>query len=109
LLDIPVRAINIPKQFVLAFFKPGYGEEESRDNLSRIEFYIDPSSGMVFTHKDIESYFKRISVPLVQSYFKPLSNKKVVQYLLEEAAKCFDNDKDGYKRDELRKLSDLID
>jgi hypothetical protein len=64
---------------------------------------------MVFTHKDIESYFKRISVPLVQSYFKPLSNKKVVQYLLEEAAKCFDNDKDGYKRDELRKLSDLID
>jgi hypothetical protein len=109
LLDIPVRAINIPKQFVLAFFKPGYGDEESRDNLSRIEFYIDPSSGMVFTHKDIESYFKRISVPLVQSYFKPLSNKKVVQYLLEETAKCFDSDKDLYKRDELRKLSDLID
>lgn len=109
LLDIPVRAINIPKQFVLAYFKPGYGEEDSKDFIARIEFYIDPSSGMVFTHKDIESYFKRISVPPVQSYFKPLSNKKVIQYLLEETAKCFDNEKEKYKKEELMKLVDLID
>jgi hypothetical protein len=109
LLDIPVKAINIPKQFVLAFFKPGYGDEEGKDYISKIDFYIDPSSGMVFTHKDIESYFKRISVPPVHSYFKPLSNKKVIQYLLEETAKCFDNEKENYKKAELMKLSDLID
>ena len=109
LLDIPVKAINIPKQFVLAFFKPGYGDEDSKDYISKIEFYIDPSSGMVFTHKDIESYFKRISVPPVQSYFKPQPNKKVVQYLLEETARCFDNEKEAYKKEELMKLADLID
>jgi hypothetical protein len=109
LLDIPVKAINIPKQFVLAYCKPGYGEENSKDMISKIEFYIDPSSGMVFTHKDIESYFKRISVPPVQSYFKPLTNKKVVQYLLEETAKCFDSEKEGYKKEELLRLSELID
>jgi hypothetical protein len=109
LLDIPVKAINIPKQFVLAFFKTGYGEEESNDFISKIEFYIDPSSGMVFTHKDIESYFKRISVPPVQSYFRPLSNKKVIQYLLEETAKCFDTEKEMYKKDELMKLANSID
>lgn len=110
LLDIPVKAINIPKQFVLAYFKPdGYGEEVQTNDVASIEFYIDPSSGMVFTHKDIESYFKRISVPPVQSYFKPLSNKKVIQYLLEETAKCFDSDKEGYKREELTRLSELID
>jgi hypothetical protein len=109
LLDIPVKAINIPKQFVLGFFKPGYGEEDSKDFISKIEFYIDPSSGMVFTHKDIESYFKRISVPPVQSYFKPLPNRKVIQHLLEETAKCFDTDKERYKKVELMKLVDLID
>ena len=27
LLDIPVKAISIPKQFVLAYFKPGYSDE----------------------------------------------------------------------------------
>jgi hypothetical protein len=109
LLDIPVKAINIPKQFVLAFFKPGYGEADNKDAASKIEFYIDPSSGMVFTHKDIESYFKRISVPPVPSYFKPLPNKKVVQYLLEETAKCFDTEKEGYKKEELIKLAGIID
>lgn len=109
LLDIPVKAISIPKQFVLAYFKPGYSSEGSDDHISKIEFYIDPSSGMIFTHKDIESYFKRISVPPVHSYFKPLTNKKVIQFLLEETSKCFDNEKEFYKKEELQKLADLLD
>jgi len=108
LLDLPVKAIGIPKQFVLAYFKPGYSSE-SADPLGKIEFFIDPSNGMVFSHKDIEHYFKRISVPPVPTYFKPLSNKKVISYLLEEVAKCFDNEKDGYKRDELLKLANLLE
>lgn len=108
LLDIPVRAICVPKQFVLAYFKPGYSNETAGDQ-GKIEFYIDPSSGMVFTHKDVENYFKRISVPPVPSYFKPLSNKKVIQYLIEETARCFDNEKEGYKRDELLQLAALLD
>ena len=109
LLDIPVRAINVPKQFVLAYFKPGYSIEGTKDYHSKIEFYIDPSSGMVFTHKDMESYFKRISVPPVASYFKPLTNKKVIQHLLEETSRCFDNEKEQYKKDELMRLADLIE
>jgi hypothetical protein len=109
LLDIPVKAIGVPKQFVLAYFKPGYSNEGADDHLSKIEFYIDPSSGMVFTHKDVESYFKRISVPPVHSYFKPLSNKKVIQHLLEETGKCFDNEKEFYKKEELQQLCDLLD
>ncbi|HEU0063642.1 MAG TPA: transglutaminase family protein, partial [Flavisolibacter sp.] len=109
LLDIPVKAISVPKQFVLAYFKPGYSDEQSNDYLNKIEFFIDPSSGMVFSHKDIENYFKRISVPPVHAYFKPLSNKRVIQHLLEESSKCFDNDKDRYKKDELNDLAKLLD
>jgi hypothetical protein len=109
LLDIPVKAVGIPKQFVLAYFKPGYSNDQSNDHLSKIEFFIDPSNGMVFSHKDIESYFKRISVPPVYSYFKPLSNKRVIQSLIEETAKCFDNEKNIYKKDELMTLANLLD
>lgn len=109
LLDIPVKAISVPKQFVLAYFKPGYSSEATEDYKDKIEFFIDPSNGMVFTHKDLENYFKRISVPPVPSYFKPLSNKKAVQHLLEETSKCFDNEKEGYKRDELLNLANLLD
>jgi regulator of sirC expression with transglutaminase-like and TPR domain len=109
LLDIPVKAIGVPKQFVLAYFKPGYSNEATEDYRDKIEFFIDPTNGMVFTHKDIDSYFKRISVPPVASYFKPLSNKKVIQYLLEEVSKCFDNEKEMYKKNELLLLVNLLD
>ncbi len=108
LLDIPVKAINIPRQFIIAYFKPGYSDENLPNPINKIEFFIDPTSGQVFTHQDVENYFKRISVPPVGAYFKPLSNKTVIQQLLEEFSKCFDGEKDLYKQKELIDLSQLL-
>jgi len=108
LLDIPVKAVNIPRQSVLAYFKPGYSDENLPNPINKIEFFVDPSSGQVFTHTDVESYFKRIAVPAVGTYFKPLKNKRIIQFLLEEYSKCFDNDKDQYKKTELLMLAELL-
>jgi len=109
LLDIPIKFINIPKQFIVAYFKPGYSEENLPNPIHKIEFFIDPTTGQVFTHQDVENYFKRISVPPVGIYFKPQPNKKVIQQLLEEFSKCFDSDKDLYKQTELMNLSRMLD
>lgn len=109
LLDVPVRAINIPRQFVLGYFKSDYDFSRHTENpMYKTEFFIDPLSGQVFTHKDVENYFKRINVPPVASYFKPLSNKRVIQTLLEEFAKCFDDEKSKYKQLELLALAEII-
>jgi regulator of sirC expression with transglutaminase-like and TPR domain len=107
-LDIPIRAIKIPKQFIVAYFKPGYSEENLPNPINKIEFFIDPTSGQVFSHHDVENYFKRISVPPVGAYFRPQSNKQVVQMLLEEFSKCFSSDKDNYKKEELAALVKLL-
>jgi regulator of sirC expression with transglutaminase-like and TPR domain len=109
LLDIPIKAINIPKQFIVAYFKPGYSEENLPNPLHKIEFFIDPTTGQVFTHQDVDSYFKRISVPPAGTYFRPQSNKKVIQQLLQEFSKCFDNEKEIYKQKELMELAQLLD
>lgn len=109
MLDIPVKAINIPKQFVLAYCKPGYSDENNKDYESMIEFFIDPTSGQVFTHNDVKSYFKRISVPPVPTYFKPEMNKQVIRVLLEEFAKCFTSEKEAYKQAELTDLAKMLD
>ena len=109
LLDIPVKAISIPKQFIVAFFKPGYSDENLPNPLSKIEFFIDPTSGQIFTHHDVENYFRRIAVPPVGAYFKPQKNKEVIRILLEELSKCFDNERDYYKREELIELAKLLD
>jgi regulator of sirC expression with transglutaminase-like and TPR domain len=109
LLDIPVRAINIPKQFVLSYFKSDYDFTRHTENfLYKTEFFIDPISGQVFTHKEVETYFKRINVPPVPSYFKPLSNRRIIQVLLEEFSKCFEEEKDKYKKIELLGLAELL-
>jgi hypothetical protein len=109
LLDINVKAINIPQQFILAFFHNDYDQQENQNPQHKIHFYIDAISGQIFSHKDIESYFKRISVPITPFYFKPMTHKRIIQTQLEELAKCFKNDKNRYKYDELMALSLLLD
>lgn len=108
MLDIPVKAIPIPKQFVLAYFKPGYSDESLPNPINKIEFFIDPTSGQVFTHQDVDNYFKRIAVPPVGTYFKPQRNKAVIQHLLEEFSKCFNSEKDLLKKNELISLAHLL-
>jgi regulator of sirC expression with transglutaminase-like and TPR domain len=109
LLDVPIRAVNIPRHFVLGYFKPDYDFTRHTENpLYKTEFFIDPRNGQVFTHSDVDSYFKKISVPPVPSYFKPLSNKRIIQTLLEELSKCYDDEKNAYKKTELMTLAGLI-
>ncbi|HMP94060.1 MAG TPA: transglutaminase-like domain-containing protein [Phnomibacter sp.] len=111
-LDMPIRAINIPRQFVLGWFSHQvlYGNNLDTDApWHHISFYIDPNSGAAFAHKDVELYFKRIGVPVTTSYFKPQTNKQIIQLLLEQFAQCFAQDeKYLYKKEELESLSALI-
>lgn len=106
LLDINLYMINIPRQFILAYF-----DDDPENNTGsefppeHIQFYMDGASGQIFSHKDVETYFKRISVPPTASYFKPLSNKLIIQRMLEEYARCFDNEKNAYKKNDLLSLA----
>lgn len=112
LLDIPVKAIRIPKQFVLGYFSAPslFNKDFEWSNAAEhIKFFIDPNSGIAFSHKDVDQYFKRINVPTINSYFKPWQNADVVKILLEEFAKCFDEPSVSYKKSELMELSNLLD
>ncbi len=107
--DIPVKAISIPRQFILAYFQPGYSDETQPDFRDKILFFIDPISGQVFTHDDVENYFKRLKLVPESDYFRPLASKKVIQHLLNEYSKCFDEEKVAYKKQELQQLASLLD
>jgi regulator of sirC expression with transglutaminase-like and TPR domain len=110
LLDIPVRAINIPKQFLLAYVDTQHDlTHPHAHNSDKIKFYIDPLNGQIYSHKDVENYFKRIAVPPTTSYFKELSNKRIIQFLLQELSNCFDDELNRYKMKELLSLAKLLD
>lgn len=110
LLDIPVKALNIPRQFLLGYFDEQFElMNPVKHSSEKIKFYIDPLTGQMYSHKDIENYFKRMSVPPVTSYFRPLNNKKVIAFLLQELSKCFDNERNKYKMHELIALAQILD
>jgi len=108
MLDIPVRAVNIPRQFILAFFDetPEYFSTHTPAN--KIHFFIDPVSGQVYTQKDVENYFLRINVEPTEAYFKPMENRQIIRFLLKEFSKCFDDQKNMYKKDEILLLSNIL-
>ena len=109
-LDIPVKATNIPRQFILGYFDPQYDFlNPAGHSAEKINFFIDPLNGNIYSHKDVENYFKRISVTPAPVYFRPLSNKRIIRFLLEELSKCFDNDRNRYKMEEILTLVKLLD
>ena len=110
LLDIPVRAINIPRQFILGYFDIDYNfPNPTRQKSEKVNFYVDPLNGQIYSHKDVENYFKRISVPPTPSYYKQLDNKRIIQHLLEEFSKCFTGAASQYKKNDLILLAKLLD
>ena len=110
LLDIPVKPINIPRQFILGYFDGQFSMANPVGHSSeKINFYLDPLSGQLYSHKDIENYFKKLSVPPVSSFFRPLTDKRMIQFLLEELSKCYDNERNYYKMEELKALADLLE
>ncbi len=110
LLDIPVKAINIPRQFLLGYFDEQYEVlNPSGHSSEKIIFFIDPLNGQMYSHKDIENYFKRLSVPPTASYFRANNNKRIIQLLLHELGKCYDNENNQYKLNELISLANILD
>jgi len=108
-LDIPVKATNIPRQFILGYFDPQYEFlNPAGHSVEKINFFVDPLNGNIYSHKDVENYFKRISVTPAPAYFRQLTNKRIICFLLEELSKCFDNDRNRYKMDELLTLVKLL-
>ena len=109
LLDIPVKAINIPRQFVLAYIKPELADEGAgKTAMEKVEFFIDPMSGQVFTHKDVMNYFTRINVAPAELHYKPVSHIRIMQSLLEEFSKCFETESSLYKKTEPQMLSRML-
>lgn len=109
LLDIPFKVIQIPHQFVLGYFAealdPSRGSGFTQE---KILFFVDPSTGQPFSHREIEQYFKRINQPSQPQFFKPMSHVSILRLLLTELSKCFEDIPKRYKKEELLALAALL-
>lgn len=109
LLDIPIFAVGLPRQFVIAYFDTQYHFlTPDTDPLQTIQFYIDPVNGMVYTQNDVEVYLKKIKAGHEEQFFQPLSNKDVIVRMLEEMALTYDYVNEGDKSQEMYQLISVL-
>lgn len=103
LLDIPIRLLPIPNQFVLAYFKSKTETDVAKLH-QNIDFFIDPTLGQVFTHNELYNYFNKLGVSVVPGFFKPQNNKQVIAKLLEDLGQCYLSDDKLYLHQEINEL-----
>lgn len=108
-LDIPVKVVKVPRQHLLAYFDTSYEYFNTpKDDHHNILFFIDPMNGHVYSHKDVESYFKKIELKPLASYYQPMQTSDILSFLTEEFAKCFQQEDKQYKREELLQLASIM-
>jgi hypothetical protein len=110
-LDVPIRALRIPRQFVLGYFSQQalFNQSFEDDNpAEKIKFFVDPNSGTAFSHKDMNQYFTRINLAPAGRYFKPVSNTGIIKMLLSQFARCFDKPETLYRKTELEELAEML-
>ena len=109
MLEIPVKALQLPGQFILGYMKEEPFGIPYETAYEQVKFFIDPTSGAVYTFKEVDDYLKRIEAKGDDSFFEPMDNKQVIRHLLQESSQCFSEEKHCYKQKELLQLSSLLD
>jgi regulator of sirC expression with transglutaminase-like and TPR domain len=109
-LEIQAQFINIPKQCIIAFYASDWDPEEIVPNPQEfIQFYVEGTTGNAFSQKDLDQYMIRSNIEPKNSYYKALSNVKIIKKYLLEFAKCFNSPTLQYKQKDLTDLSNLLD
>ena len=109
-LDILADFINIPKQCIIAYYNSEWTGDEMVPNPQEfIQFFVEGTSGHAFSQKDLDQYFERTQLVPKNSYYKPLSNVRIIKKLLLEFSKCFSSPTLQYKQKDIIDLADLLD
>lgn len=108
-LDVPVFAVDIPRQFILAYFDTLHSFFSSDPlGIEQIQFYVDPLGGMAYTQSDIDMYLRKINATDTDKYFVRLSNKVVIQKMLEELRQCYRYQHQESKAEEIGQLLAIL-
>lgn len=109
-LDIPVFAIDLPRQFVLGYFDSLYHFLTPNTNpVQTIQFYIDPVNGMIYTQNDVKLYLQKINALASDNYTNPLNVKQVIYKLLAELSSTYSIHQEEDKAEEIRHLQRILE
>jgi regulator of sirC expression with transglutaminase-like and TPR domain len=83
MLDIPVFAIQLPQQYMLAYFDTQHDFYRKNEPVPTIQFYIDPVTGNIYTQNDVDVYLNKYKLVADANTYTPLSNQDIIASNLE--------------------------
>jgi hypothetical protein len=109
LLDLPLKAINIPNQFIIGYFDLSQESLNPKGNpAEKIKFFIDPLNGHFYTHLDVENYLKKMGLAPTPQFYKPYTSLEIVTRLFKEIGKCSDKKRQSTEVAEINKIIELL-
>ncbi len=108
LLDIPIFAVDVPRQFVFAYIDTLHHFYNTDEGVQQIQFFVDPMNGMVYTQKDVDTYLRKINAHNKEEYFVPQLSKRIIFKMLEELNLCFKYKREEQKAEEIQQLMNIL-
>lgn len=111
LLDIPVFAVRLPRQFIFAYIDTlhHFFAQSEKNAQQQIQFFIDPLNGMVYTQHDVTAYLRKINAPETdEQYFIPMTSRDIIYRMLEELKLCYQYKREDGKAAEIEQLLQLL-
>ncbi len=108
MLDIPVYAIQLPKQYILAYYDTLHDFfKKEKAPIHKIQFYIDPSNGMIYTQQDVDAFVSKYAIETDEETFLPLTNKTILYKNIDALSQVYQISQEDDKVEELNKLMSL--
>lgn len=103
-LDIPVFAIQLPRQFLLAYFTTENDLHSPDQPQLKIQFYIDPNNGSIYTQNDVDHYLKKYDLEIDEYTYLPLHHHDIIQFTIEALIQTYDMINEDDKSADLKKI-----
>src|SRR5690606_13495154 len=94
---------------ILACFQRSFLEIPSPPSYqAQILFYIDATSGRLYSQYDMDKYFELYQLPKKDVYFKPLSHQLIISNMASELGKCYLSSRELQRKQDLDQISTLL-
>ncbi|MBK9195252.1 MAG: transglutaminase family protein [Flavobacteriales bacterium] len=101
-LDLPLRGVNLPNHFVLAYMDENSAASGSERS---ILFYVNAfSQGDILGKSEIDEFLEKIKVPAQPAFYLPCTNIDIVRRLLNNLANSYAKLGDSERAEDLERL-----
>ncbi len=109
-VDLPVRGINLPEHFVLAYMGERFDTESMKIEHDRALFYLNVfSEGKAFSAEGINSFLHNLGMEPLPAFFVPCTNEDIVIRMLNNILHSFDRAGQGEKTIGLETLRNRLE